>query len=298
LSQALTKQGHEVVYGLFQGLPPAPPIDVAFVFDPRFNHLSEKMAHIIEYKRNHNKDLKIIQRVGDLGTHGKPDLFKLVERFFDFSDIKVFPSNWAREYAKCERDDYKIIYNRPLPAFHSYKRDVPLGDKIELITHHWSTNPKKGFEIYRYLDENIVGDEIDFTYIGRTPEGFTFKNSTHLSPTSNNEQLAKRLSQADIYFTASEEEAGANHVLEGMAAGLPVLYYAKGGSVVEYCREYGVEFSSPDEILRKIAKVATNYSEYKEKVLEYDATIDVVVEEYLKIINKCKIEYKILSTTP
>ena len=40
--------------------------------------------------------------------------------------------------------------------------------------------------------------------------------------------LVDVLPSYDIYLTASEEEAGANHVLESLAAGLPIVYRDTG----------------------------------------------------------------------
>jgi hypothetical protein len=36
-----------------------------------------------------------------------------------------------------------------------------------------------------------------------------------------------------VYITASEHEAGANHIMEASAVGLPVLFNASGGSMME-----------------------------------------------------------------
>ena len=96
------------------------------------------------------------------------------------------------------------------------------------------------------------------------------------------------LSAGNVYLTASKEEAGANHVLEAMAAGLPVLYHANGGSIINYCKNYGLEYDSYNTLLVQLENVYKNYKLYKERVLQYNCTIDETVGEYMKIICNIK----------
>ena len=129
------------------------------------------------------------------------------------------------------------IQNRSDSIFKKNRKNSPvLSEKPSIVTHHWSTNPMKGFETYRFLDDNM-GDLFDFTYIGRLPEGFEFKKASYIPPISK-EELCEELPKHDIYFTASKLEAGANHVLESLAAGLPVVYHKDGGSGVKLKQEF------------------------------------------------------------
>ena len=111
-----------------------------------------------------------------------------------------------------------------------------------------------------------------------------FKNINYISATGDNDFLAKKLSEADIYVTASEEEAGANHVLEAMAAGLPVLYHKDGGSIVNYCRSIGESFHDFTTFKQSLDKVCKDFSSYKEKVMSYDKTVYCAISEYEKTI--------------
>ena len=52
-----------------------------FCFDPRPNESGIWYQHFLNYRQAHNA--KIIQRVGDLGTHGKPELTELVKFTID-----------------------------------------------------------------------------------------------------------------------------------------------------------------------------------------------------------------------
>ena len=58
--------------------------------------------------------------------------------------------------------------------------------KLSVVTHHWSNNEKKGFDIYRKIDQLIEDKmlDIDFTYIGRLPDDFRYKNIIRDTKTS------------------------------------------------------------------------------------------------------------------
>jgi len=277
LAEALQAAGHEVVFRL------VPDIDVIFCIDPRPNEFGEWYQNFLYY-REAFKDVKIIQRVGDLGTHSKPELTELVRLTLPHSDFLIFPSEWAKDWINYDGDNCDVVHNCPVDIFHEHKRSTGLdGDVIKLVTHHWSMNPKKGFDVYgelqNYIDKN---DKYKFTYMGRKPEDCQISN--HLPPMSA-EEVARELPNHHIYITASKEEAGANHVLEAMAAGLPVVFHKDGGSILNYCKDYGLEFTTFEEMMEKIDEISNDYEFYKQKVLSYDKSNDQVVESYLKIIS-------------
>lgn len=280
LSEALRALGHEVVHDLY---PHSVPIDVIFCFDPRSNKMGHWYGHMLAYKNRFG--CKIIQRVGDVGTHGKPELTRLVKSTVQHSDFLIFPSNWAKDYIEYTGRKYLIIDNAPLEVFHKYKNPKKIGERVNLITHHWSTNPKKGFSFYQQLDEFVGQHEhFSFTYVGRLPGHVQFKNAKHIAATGDNDLIAREISASDLYVTASEEEAGANHVLEALAAGLPVLYHKNGGSIPEYCAPYGKPFDDFTTFRNMLDDIVLNYEEYKDKVLSYEYTITQVIDQYKQII--------------
>tara|TARA_R110002110_G_scaffold46764_8_gene140998 strand:- start:3617 stop:4345 length:729 start_codon:yes stop_codon:yes gene_type:complete len=237
-----------------------------------------------DYKNRHS--IPIIQRVGDVGTHGKPWLTQLVKASSTISDILIFPSLWAKEKISFNQSNYEIIHNAPLNVFHDFKKtDYIDRDKIKVVTHHWSPNPKKGYSLYKKLDEYLLGrDDISFTYIGQWPIE-PLVNSEYHSPTGDNKFISEKISACDIYLTASEEEAGANHILEGMACGLPVVYHINGGSIPEYCKDYGLEFEDFDQMIDALKAVKRDYSRYKSNVLKYEDSVTKAVKRYVEIIN-------------
>ena len=277
LVKKFTESGIDVVYKLEKN------IDKIICFDPRPNDNGEWYQTFLEYQQF--SGCKIIQRVGDLGTHSKPELTHLVQQSINFSDFVIFTSPWAKEWIGFKNNNCKIINNKPLPLFHNNKQlDPKLGNIINLVTHHWSTNPKKGFDVYKKLDEYLEDNKnYNFTYVGRLPKGTLYKNIKCLEP-MNAKELSEFLPKQDIYVTASLEEAGANHVLEAMASGLPVVYHEDGGSIVDYCKSRGEAYKTFEQLVEKLEKISGNYSQYKKSVLRYNEDINQVISEYYKII--------------
>ena len=276
LSKALVKKGVNVTYDLNDG-----PIDVIMCIDPRPNQSGIWYQNFLNYKMK-NPSVKIVQRVGDVGTHSKPDLTRLVKESVKFSDFIIFPSLWAKEYIEFSDKNFSIIPNRPISDFFKFRQNRAIKDRIKVVTHHWSTNPKKGFDTYEFLSssENSL---VELTYIGRVPDSFNPKNVKVISP-QDTSFLIEELPRHDIYLSASIEEAGANHVLEAMASGLPVLYHEKGGSIPEYCKGYGLSFSSNEDIKERLRELVSDFSSYKSHVMKYDQKIEQTISDYCEIL--------------
>jgi len=143
------------------------------------------------------------------------------------------------------------------------------GEKLKIVTHHWSSNFMKGFDIYERLDQLLEREpfksKFDFTYIGNKPLGVRFSNTKVLKPL-NGEVLAKQLKKNHVYITAARNEGAGMHHIEGMRCGLPVLYL-RTGALPEYCFPYGIEFTLIN-FEDKLLEMYKRYSELREKVLE------------------------------
>jgi hypothetical protein len=219
--------------------------DIIFCIDPRPSQFVD--FNSLLQKRLLNPKSKLIQRVGDLGTHGKPELFDLVKITSQISDFLIFPSEWAKDYLQPKNSNYAIIQNAPLKDFIVTSDKKVDQNLLSIVSHHWSNNSAKGFEIYKFLDEFCNHEnDYEFTFIGRKPENLQIKNYVHPLDV---EGLVKELPKHNVYITASKLEAGANHVLEAMALGLPVLYHKDGGSINEYCKNFGMMYSTLEELV-------------------------------------------------
>jgi len=255
-------------------------VDIIFCMDPRPNHQGLWYQDYLNHKTKYGS--KIVQRVGDVGTHGKPQLTQLIRDSVVYSDFCIFPSQWASDYIDDQMNSI-IIPNAPLDCFYEdrTRRIIP-NQPVRVVTHHWSDNIRKGFDLYSEFARTNPFD-VEFTYIGRYSSDYNLQGINYIPPKDKSE-LKSILPTYDIYLTASEEEAGANHVLEAMASGLPVLYRDSGGSIVEYCSDYGLEYDSIDSLIRQLSKCIEDYEKYKMKVLNYNERIENVIERYLGII--------------
>jgi glycosyltransferase involved in cell wall biosynthesis len=290
LQHQLLIDGHEVTYDI------GDYCDAHVCFDPRPNDVGVTFADIIDVNRRQRfmkvDNVKLICRVGDVGTHGKNALtFQWAKALERATDI-VFPSEWARDrlMSYVVTDDVKssilsrtsIITNgadrRFVDAYRT--RSFVMGTRPNVVTHHWSDNPMKGFDVYAHVNAVVDDDDMRFTYIGRSPSWCVFKNAI---PPCDIDGLIANMQVADVYLTASRFEAGANHVLEAMALGLPVVYPHDGGSIVEYCHDYGVEYDGTGtgavDAIHRCHQLATIFPRYTR------TTVDTV-REFIGVITR------------
>ena len=255
-------------------------VDVVFCVDPRPSSAGVTYQTMFDFAAR--KKIPLIQRVGDVGTHGKPDLTHLVRLSMSLSDHVIFTSDWAKNYVGCA-SRCTVIQNGALTQFFSGRESSRAADnRVRIVTHHWSNNPMKGIALYERLADEIDQGKhnFDFTYVGRSSSKL---ESRTISPLDV-DGLISELPRHDIYVSASQYEAGANHILEAMACGLPVIYSSQGGSIPEYCDGRGIEFTTYEELIAAIERVSCNLDEFRARSRTYHRTIDAVVDEYVEIL--------------
>lgn len=282
LVEALENRNHTITYTLNRN-----DIDILFIFDPRVTHTGIDYKTILNYKKNNNA--KIIQRVGDLGFHNKPILQQLLKESLPNADQIIFISDYAKkvcqEWTNIHFTDNDVIYLGPLNNFYIKRNTkMEIDSPVRILTHHWSPNIKKGLSQYLFVDKNLPKYEnIKMDFIGQTPNLVRFRNIKHYAP-MNTQDLVNILPTYDIYLTGSVQETGGNHVLEAMAAGLPVIYDTNGGGIVDYCKEYGLEYKNENEIFKMIFVMINNYDHFKRKVLTYTYSLEDMINKYIEII--------------
>ena len=289
-AEQLKNNGHHVVFDLKDK-----DIDIAFLINPlNSSEFSTFNNFDIDYYRAFkNKNLISVQRINECDQRKNTNHIndKLI-RFNENIDFNFFVSNWIKTiFSNTPLVDkpHSIILGGPDKKVFNMNQKKPWNhkDKIKIVTHHWSTNINKGYEIYQWLDSIIASDywnkRIEFTFIGNRPEYFKFKNTKFLEPLSGNE-LAIELKKHHIYITASRNEPSGNHHMEAALSGLPILYI-NSGALPEYCNNFGEVFEK-DTFENSLSKIMLNYDSIFEKLINYPYDfINVYNQILLDLIN-------------
>ena len=206
-------------------------------------------------------------------TRGKnKDLDEIIYKFSELTaDGIIFQSNWCREQNKklfkISAKYITVIHNAPDGEIFKKQKKSFNQNKIKLIAVSWSSNWRKGFDIYKYLDDNLDYSKYDLTFVGNSP--IEFNNIKCIKPVHSNE-LAKILNQHDIYITASQNDPCSNSLIEALSCGLPAVALNDGGHP-ELIQEGGELFTAKQDIIEKIEKVVKNYYYYQSKIPEFSA---------------------------
>jgi hypothetical protein len=250
------------------------------------------------YKLTH-PNTAIVLRINDSGIQRDNDVLgHLMTQCSQYSDYLVYNSHWVQQVMyprlKAERP-FKVIHNGGdskifMPLRNSQKRP---STKLKIVTHHWSSNYNKGHDIYQQLDD-LIGDKVyqdkyEFTYIGNVPEGLSYQN-TKVIPALSKSALGQELQKHHIYLTASRNEAGPMHVIEGALSGLPLLFINSGGTP-EYARGFGIEYST-ENFCEKLDELASHYEDYRQKMKHYDKTGEKMLHLYFNLFETLVRQHK------
>ena len=259
----LMKEGHEVVFDLVNG------IDIIFLIDPRPGDKGYSINHALQYRQKFPQT-KILYRVNECDARKNTDFMdRIILDSISVVDNTVFISQWLKDYFIEKKgvglENSSVIYNGcNLTSF--FPENNKESSKLKLVTHHWSDNWLKGFDIYQAIDEHLEDNkDFEFTYVGRYSNLYTPKNTNLVSPL-HGDKLGEELRKHDVYITASRFEPCGMHHIEGACSGMPVLYHSDGGCIVEGCENHGEEFSSFEEFLVKLEKLSQNIQSYKDKI--------------------------------
>ncbi|MFX1391945.1 MAG: glycosyltransferase [Promethearchaeota archaeon] len=214
-----------------------------------------------------------------------PNIYKLNKII---ADGTIFQSKW------CKRDNYTfgykknsfetIIMNAVDPDIFFSKDTLNernrTKQKYELVAVSWSENFIKGFDLYRFLDENLDFNLYSMTFIGKSP--ITFKNIKHINPVKSKE-LAILLREKDIYITGAMKEHCSNSLIEALSCGLPSVAL-ESGSLPEILKKGGETFKTYEECLEKIQLVKSNILKYRENISLSE--IEKIANKYIKFIEK------------
>ena len=266
-------------------------IDLILLTDPRsFNQeIAFGPLEILKYII-FNKQAIVVHRINECDERKNTFHMNKLLKYANYcSDYTVFISSWLMDLDIYHKNiPSTIIFNGCDEKLFSKNTNLPWDKKepLKIVTHHWSANVMKGFDVYSELDNLIdqtdLGKKVEFTYIGNLPKGFSFKKAKHLSPLSGRD-LGLELSKNHVYLTASQNEPAGMHHIEGALSGLPIIY-RNSGALPEYCGDYGIPFEEL-EFIDAIDRMRVEYDKYKLKLRSYPYTATKMTKAYLNLFD-------------
>jgi glycosyltransferase involved in cell wall biosynthesis len=208
------------------------------------------------------------------------------------ADHTVFISGWLRDYHAERWFDvsrpHSVVLNGADPRIFNPVGGDELrpGEPMRLVTHHWSDNPMKGFDVYQEVDRLIADGElpdVELWVIGRWPKTCEWRAARTFPPVTG-PGLAGLIRQCHAYLTASRFEPGGMHHVEGAQCGLPVLYHEDGGGIVELASRYGIAFR--DDVAGAVGEMRERYDDLRQRVLARPPSGDVMCAGYLRLIER------------
>jgi len=249
-----------------------------------FNSFNFDFGRLRRFARS---DCRMVHRVdGPIGAYrGFDDGTdrRIAEINAELADATVFQSQYSLEKhleLGIELREPVIISNTVDPAvFHrSSLRDPVHGRRVRVIATSWSSNPRKGGDVFSWLDQHLDPDRYEMTFVGQTAQ--RFERIRHVGPVDSHE-VAEFLRAHDIYVAASRDDPCSNALLEALACGLPAAYLDSGGHP-ELVGEGGLPFSSEDELPAALDRLSEDLDSYRARISI--PSIASVADRYLAVL--------------
>jgi len=267
--------------------------DCVVVVDPRVGgNVAFGHPEIAAYKER-RPESRVLHRINECDLRkGTDEIDALLAEVNGVADRTVFISEWLRDYHGERWFDlarpHSVILNGADPAIFNPagSEELPADAPMRLVTHHWSNNPRKGFDVYAEVDRLIADgdlDGVDLWVIGRWPESIEWRAARTFEPVAGPE-LAGLLRRSHAYLTASRFEPGGMHVVEGVQCGLPLLYHEDGGGIVELGRRYGIGFRA--DVAGAIGQMRSRYPELRRAVVADPPSGDEMCRRYRAAIDE------------
>lgn len=285
LSGYLRRHGYSVVYDLRDGVDLVMGTHAGLSGPLTFSYADVLAA------RGRNPSLRCIQRINDNDVRkGTGEMDALLAESNRAADHTVFVSAWLRDHHAAKWFDstrpHSVIINGADPAvFHPFgnKAWVP-PQPFRLVTHHWSDNRSKGFDVYEEIDGLIADGRlpgVELWVIGRWPQDIRWRAARTFDPCAGS-KLASLLRQCHAAVTASRFEPGAMHPVESLQCGLPLLYHEDGGGTVELGRDFGVALGG--DIRSAVEELKSRHTELRRRVLRDGPSGDGMCLKYRQLI--------------
>lgn len=255
-------------------------INLYLIIDPFKDNKFKKysLEEVINHRNTYNKNGKIIVRVNDCDIT-RPNIppersrEKIIIKNKREINYYVFNSHFIKNhYKKFINVEYSTVIYNGCDTSIFYPGQYIKPKKFRVVTHHWSDNMNKGYQIYYDLWYFLNKTEnFEFVFIGKNvPE--MFKEVPIIGPYVGLE-LSNAIRDCHIYITDSIYDSCPNHVIEAISCGLPILYRNHEGGAKELCelfpKKIGESYTNLEELIEKLIMIRKNYSFYKENIQEY-----------------------------
>lgn len=236
-----------------------------------------------------NKKAIFIHRVDGLFQYHRPiggvledRLTHVINRYF--ANATIFQSCWSRRkhhQLGCTSKSHEVVFHNVAdPKFFYPKKPSLLRSRVRLIAVSWSSNLKKGYHLYDYLDKHMDWSHFEMTFIGNSP--LEFKHIRSLKPMPS-KQLGDELRNHDVYISCSKDDACSNSLLEAIACGLPVAAVRSGGNP-ELVRGHGLLFEGELDVIETIERLIAEYTYFK--TTSSKLGIEEVAERYIEFFKQ------------
>jgi hypothetical protein len=200
----------------------------------------------------------------------------------------IYQSNWSRERLLAlgvipKVNETVIINGSDSNIFNKEGRSAfKFSGKIKIIISSWSKNLRKGFDVYKWLDENLDFDRYEMSFVGNSP--YQFQNIQMIPPKSSLE-LVNLLKDHDAYITASQTDPCSNSLIEAINCGLIPITLRDGGHP-EINPVPELNFEHQEEIPQLLDYIEKNSASIQNKLSL--KTIDEVADAYIRFATESR----------
>lgn len=287
LAEAAKERGHEVTFDLHDDT------DLALIVDPRSRNpqLTFTPGALFRHIGRHPRTIAV-HRINECDERKDTKTVNLRLRIANAAaDHTVFIAGWMKELSVWLRDtSSSVILNGGDERIfrRGSARIWSAGEPLNLVTHHWGAHAKKGWDVYRRIDDMLGRPEwrgkLSMTFIGNVPADIDVKH-IEIVPPLDGAALGSALAQHHAYLTASVNEPAGMHHVEGALTGLPLLY-RKSGALPEYCSGFGEAFDGSADIEAAIERMISNYPVWKSAMSAYSNTAVRMTDGYLDLFER------------
>jgi glycosyltransferase involved in cell wall biosynthesis len=163
--------------------------------------------------------------------------------------------------------------------FHPRAEREPLGDRpLRVIASSWSTNPRKGADVFSWLDANLDSSKYLVTFVGQV--AVPLRRVRQVGPLDSR-GVAELLREHDVYLAASRDDPCSNALLEALACGLPAAYLDSGGHP-ELVGEAGLPFHEPEELPDVLERLRDGLDVFRARIVV--TSIAAVADRYASVL--------------